>query len=94
MGKEPKVCANPKCHSPYWKEPRREVALDEHLEIRVGAREKQVFVNAAELAGISLSSWVRERLRQVAIKEREDAEQLLRDRFKVSEEDEEAGDGG
>lgn len=21
--KEPRVCPNPKCHSPYWKEPRK-----------------------------------------------------------------------
>lgn len=36
-------------------------------------QEKQGFIEAAELAGIPLSSWVRERLRLAAIRELENA---------------------
>jgi hypothetical protein len=41
----------------------------DYLEVRLGTAEKQAFKDAAELAGIALSAWVRERLRQSARKE-------------------------
>ena len=53
--------------------PKKFNTLDEYLEIRVGAAEKQAFKDAANLAGIAMASWARERLRQVAIKELERA---------------------
>jgi len=43
----------------------------EVLQIRLTAEEKEGFEVAAMLAGISLSSWVRERLRLTAIRELE-----------------------
>ena len=45
----------------------------EAIEIRVQPEEKRGFRDAAEIAGISLSSWVRERLRLAAIRELESA---------------------
>jgi uncharacterized protein (DUF1778 family) len=45
----------------------------EVLQIRISDSEKDGFEMAAALAGISLSSWVRERLRLVAIRELESA---------------------
>ena len=51
--------------------PKKAIRLDEYLEIRVRSEEKRAFRNAAELAGIPLSTWIRERLRQVAIRELE-----------------------
>jgi uncharacterized protein (DUF1778 family) len=44
-----------------------------NLDIRVSGEEKEGFELAAALAGISLSSWVRERLRLTAIRELEGA---------------------
>ena len=41
--------------------------------VRAQPAEKLAFKEAAELAGISLSSWVRERLRLAAIRELENA---------------------
>lgn len=41
----------------------------EPLLVRVEATEKEAFRHAAELAGLPLSSWVRERLRSIAAKE-------------------------
>jgi predicted HicB family RNase H-like nuclease len=41
----------------------------ESLLVRLGISEKEAFKEAAELAGIPLSAWVRERLRQVAVRE-------------------------
>lgn len=43
------------------------------LQIRLQPSEKRAFEEAANLAGISLSSWVRERLRLAAIRELERA---------------------
>jgi hypothetical protein len=43
------------------------------LQIRLTEAEKQGFVDAAALAGIPMSSWVRERLRLAAIRELESA---------------------
>ena len=43
------------------------------IQIRVTEAEKDGFTQSADLAGISLSSWVRERLRLAAIRELESA---------------------
>jgi hypothetical protein len=43
------------------------------LQIRLTEAEKQAFNEAANLAGIPLSSWVRERLRLASIRELENA---------------------
>jgi hypothetical protein len=48
-------------------------AKSEVLQIRITDTEKEGFELAAALAGISLSSWVRERLRLTAIRELEGA---------------------
>ena len=45
----------------------------ETIEIRVRPEEKAAFKSAAEVAGIGLSAWVRERLRGAAIRELEGA---------------------
>ena len=45
------------------------------MEIRVSQDEKAAFQAAAQLAGIPLSAWVRERLRRAAVRELEDAGQ-------------------
>ena len=45
----------------------------EVLQIRLSEQEKTGFTEAAELAGIPLSSWVRERLRLAAIRDLEGA---------------------
>jgi hypothetical protein len=45
----------------------------QNLQIRLTEQEKAGFSEAAELAGIPLSSWVRERLRLAAIRELESA---------------------
>lgn len=46
---------------------------DDKLLVRVEVNEKTAFQDAADLAGVSLSSWVRERLRRMAIKELKEA---------------------
>ncbi len=43
------------------------------LQIRLSDREKEGFQAAADIAGIPLSSWVRERLRIAAIRDLEAA---------------------
>ena len=48
-----------------------DVRRDQYLEVRLGQTEKDAFARAAEMAGLPLSSWVRERLRIVAKKELE-----------------------
>lgn len=45
----------------------------ESIEIRVQADEKAAFKGAADLAGIPLSAWIRERLRLASIRELEGA---------------------
>jgi hypothetical protein len=45
----------------------------ELVHIRLTEAEKIGFREAAELAGIGLSTWIRERLRQAAIREHEEA---------------------
>lgn len=39
------------------------------LQVRVGDAEKRTFEAAADLSGLAVSAWVRERLRQVAARE-------------------------
>jgi hypothetical protein len=46
----------------------------DYMELRLDAAEKQAFWDAAELAGMALSVWVRERLRRAARRELEDAD--------------------
>jgi hypothetical protein len=50
---------------------------NEDLLVKLKADEKEAFKDAANLAGVSLSTWVRERLRQVAIKELQSASQPI-----------------
>jgi hypothetical protein len=45
----------------------------ELLQVRVDSAEKEAFAIAADLAGIAMSAWVRERLRQTAARELEAA---------------------
>ncbi len=47
------------------------------LQIRLSDLEKKAFLESANLAGIPLSSWVRERLRLAAIRELENAGQKI-----------------
>lgn len=43
------------------------------LQIRLDEGEKATFREAAEVAGLPLSTWVRERLRRAAVRELEEA---------------------
>ena len=45
--------------------------MAELLQVRLLPSEKKAFTEAADLAGIPLSAWVRERLRRAAISELE-----------------------
>lgn len=45
----------------------------ENVQIRISKAEKDGFELAANLAGVSLSAWIRERLRLAAIRELESA---------------------
>lgn len=45
----------------------------ESIEIRVQSEEKAAFKEAADIAGLPLSAWVRERLRRITIRELEEA---------------------
>lgn len=49
----------------------------ESLLVRLDGGEKEAFKEAAALAGVTLASWVRERLRQIAIKELGKAERPI-----------------
>jgi uncharacterized protein (DUF1778 family) len=51
----------------------RVVAKEQTIQIRLTEAEKRGFQAAADLAGIPLSSWVRERLRFAAIRDLESA---------------------
>jgi hypothetical protein len=53
------------------------MAKPQIVQLRVSDEEKQGFQLAADLAGVSLSSWVRERLRLAAIRELESAGQKI-----------------
>jgi hypothetical protein len=48
-------------------------AKGESVEIRLTEAEKVAFRDAADIAGIGLTTWMRERLRRVAVKELEEA---------------------
>ena len=52
-------------------------AKAEYLDIRLEVAEKAAFLNAADLAGVPLSVWVRERLRRAARKELEEGGQSV-----------------
>ena len=58
--------------------PKKECPLDEYLEVRLSTQEKRAFRHSAELAGIPMATWVRERLRKVAISELGKAELPVR----------------
>jgi len=49
------------------------MAKTEEIKLRLSPEEKRAFHEAADLAGIALSAWVRERLRKAAIRELEGA---------------------
>ncbi len=50
-----------------------EQGKSEYMEVRLDPAEKQAFKDAAELAGLGVSAWVRERLRRIALKELQEA---------------------
>lgn len=52
--------------------PKKDKTKSDYLEVRLDCEEKQAFKDAADLAGLALSTWVRERLRIVARKELEE----------------------
>lgn len=49
----------------------------ENIKLRVQPEEKEAFQEAAEIAGIPLSNWIRERLRKAARIELEDARKSI-----------------
>lgn len=49
----------------------------ERIEFRLDAAEKEAFASAAEIAGIPLSAWMRERLRRAARRELEEANESV-----------------
>jgi uncharacterized protein (DUF1778 family) len=49
----------------------------DYLELRLTPPEKQGFKDAAEIAGIPLAAWVRERLRRAAVRELEEADRPI-----------------
>ena len=53
------------------------MSKEQVLQVRLTSDEKRGFSAAAELAGIPLSSWVRERLRLAAIRDLESAGQQI-----------------
>ena len=57
--------------------PKKDRARIERLEIRVEPDEKDGFQQAAKLAGIPLSAWIRERLRRIARRELEEANKSI-----------------
>jgi uncharacterized protein (DUF1778 family) len=52
---------------------KKDKTKSDYLEVRLDCDEKQAVRDAADLAGLALSTWVRERLRLVARKELEEA---------------------
>jgi predicted HicB family RNase H-like nuclease len=50
---------------------------EELLQVRVAGTEKEAFEEAANLSGLALSAWVRERLRQVAARELQAAQRTV-----------------
>ena len=55
----------------------RVTAKAESIEVRVTPSEKEGFRQAAELSGVGLSTWMRERLRRTAIRELTEAGQQV-----------------
>lgn len=53
--------------------PKKAETRNERMAIVLASSEKKAFQDAAELAGISVSTWVRERLRRAAVKKLEEA---------------------
>ena len=43
------------------------------LKVRVSQTEKEAFQDAADIAGITVSAWARERLRRAAVRDLQDA---------------------
>lgn len=56
--------------------PGRSSKKDVPLNIRVSALEKEAFARAAEVAGVPLSGWMRERLRSCAMRELDNINEL------------------
>jgi predicted DNA binding CopG/RHH family protein len=54
--------------------PKKQNPLDEYIELRVTESEKKAFRDAAGRSGIPMATWIRERLRNVAIRELEKAD--------------------
>jgi len=54
--------------------PKKQNPLGEYIELRVSTDEKKAFRDAADRAGIPMATWIRERLRSVAIRELEKAD--------------------
>lgn len=54
-----------------------EALRSQPLIVRLQSPEKEAFQDAANLAGVALSSWVRERLRRAAVRELEAASQPI-----------------
>ena len=53
--------------------PKSKITRTEYLELRLTEPEKRAFSQAAAIAGVALSTWVRERLRRAAVRELEEA---------------------
>jgi uncharacterized protein (DUF1778 family) len=53
-----------------------ENSRSERLELRLETEEKIAFRNAANVSGIPLSSWIRERLRRAAIQDLQNVGQV------------------
>jgi uncharacterized protein (DUF1778 family) len=52
--------------------PKQSNRRTEYLELRLTENEKRAFTEAANIAGITVSTWVRERLRRAVIRELEE----------------------
>ena len=50
-----------------------DMGKSEFIKLRLERNEKQAFLDSADLAGVSLSAWMRERLRKAARMELEEA---------------------
>jgi hypothetical protein len=54
--------------------PKADNVKQEYMELRLDTAEKEAFIQAAQLAGMSLSGWVRDRLRKASKKELQDVD--------------------
>lgn len=57
----------------FWRQPMEKPLKSAWIKVRVEDVEKQAFEDVAGRAGLSLSAWMRERLRLAAIRELEEA---------------------